>query len=200
MEFNKKLQELRKQKGLTQEELAAALFVSRTAISKWESGRGYPSLASLKEIAKFFSISVDHLLSYSEVLNIAEEDTRKKTNFFISFIFSLLDISTAALLFLPFFGEKIGKGIQSVPLLSLSQISPWLKMIYFIIICSTILFGIFTLFLQKWDNKTWNKTKRLFSLLFNAIGLFVLILSLQPYAAIYLFLLLTIKALILTKR
>ena len=38
----------------TQEELAEALFVSRTAISKWESGRGYPSIDSLKEISTFF--------------------------------------------------------------------------------------------------------------------------------------------------
>ena len=38
MEFHEKLQELRKQKNLTQEQLAQALFVSRTAISKWESG------------------------------------------------------------------------------------------------------------------------------------------------------------------
>ena len=47
MEFHEKLQELRKQKNLTQEELSEILFVSRTAISKWESGRGYPSIDSL---------------------------------------------------------------------------------------------------------------------------------------------------------
>ena len=47
MEFNKKLQELRKQKGFTQEELAELLFVSRTAVSKWESGRGYPNIDSI---------------------------------------------------------------------------------------------------------------------------------------------------------
>ena len=38
MEFNEKLQELRKQKNMTQEDLAASLYVSRTAVSKWESG------------------------------------------------------------------------------------------------------------------------------------------------------------------
>ena len=67
MEFNEKLQNLRKQKGLTQEELAEALYVSRTAISKWESGRGYPSIDSLKLIAGYFSITIDELLTGSEV-------------------------------------------------------------------------------------------------------------------------------------
>ena len=62
MEFNEKLKELRQQKGLTQEELAKALYVSRTAISKWESGRGYPSIDSMKAIAKFFSVSLDELV------------------------------------------------------------------------------------------------------------------------------------------
>ena len=68
MEFNEKLQDLRKNKGLTQEELAEALYVSRTAISKWESGRGYPNIDSLKEIAKYFSVTIDELLSSNEVL------------------------------------------------------------------------------------------------------------------------------------
>ena len=54
MEFQEKLQQLRKQKGLTQQELADLLYVSRTAVSKWESGRGYPNIDSLKAIAAFF--------------------------------------------------------------------------------------------------------------------------------------------------
>ena len=54
MELNEKLQQLRKQKGWTQEEVAEMLYVSRTAISKWESGRGYPSIESLKVISKLF--------------------------------------------------------------------------------------------------------------------------------------------------
>ena len=65
MEFNEKLQELRKNKGLTQEELANALFVSRTAVSKWESGRGYPSIDSLREISRFFSVTIDELIPVS---------------------------------------------------------------------------------------------------------------------------------------
>ncbi|MBQ2681880.1 MAG: helix-turn-helix transcriptional regulator, partial [Eggerthellaceae bacterium] len=51
MEFSEKLQELRKARSLTQEQLAEALYVSRTAVSKWESGRGYPSIDSLREVS-----------------------------------------------------------------------------------------------------------------------------------------------------
>lgn len=48
MEFSEKLQKLRTQRNLTQEQLANQLFVSRTAISKWETGRGTPNLDSLR--------------------------------------------------------------------------------------------------------------------------------------------------------
>ena len=78
MEFHEKLQELRKSRGLTQEELAEELYVSRTAISKWESGRGYPSIDSLKEISNYFSVTIDELLSSEKLLSIAEREN--KTN------------------------------------------------------------------------------------------------------------------------
>ena len=106
MEFNEKLQALRKQKGLTQEELAEKLYISRTAVSKWESGRGYPNIDSLKAISKLFGITIDELLSGDELLNIAEEDTKLKERALRDLIFGLLDCSMALLLFLPFFGQK----------------------------------------------------------------------------------------------
>ncbi|MBQ2546214.1 MAG: helix-turn-helix transcriptional regulator, partial [Clostridia bacterium] len=101
MEFNKKLQELRKNSGLTQEELAEQLFVSRTAISKWESGRGYPSIDSLKEIARFFSVTVDELICTEEILSAAEEEKQAFAGRTVSFISNTLDLLTALLLFLP---------------------------------------------------------------------------------------------------
>ena len=75
-----KLQKLRKSRGFTQEELAEALFVSRTAISKWESGRGYPSIDSLKEISRYFSVSIDDLLSGEQLIFIAEKENKSNLN------------------------------------------------------------------------------------------------------------------------
>ena len=124
MEFYEKLQELRKQKRLTQEELAEVLFVSRTAVSKWESGRGYPNIDSLKAISKFFGVTIDELLSGDELLIIAEEDTKQKEKHFRDLVFGLLDVSIALLLFLPFFGQRAGETIVSVPLLYLAEILP----------------------------------------------------------------------------
>ena len=72
MEFNEKLQMLRADKNMTQEELAKELYVSRTAISKWESGRGYPNIDSLKAIAKYFHITIDELIGTEEIITLAE--------------------------------------------------------------------------------------------------------------------------------
>ena len=200
MEFHEKLQELRKAKGLTQEELAQALFVSRTAISKWESGRGYPNIDSLKAIAKYFSITIDELLSCQEVLNIAEEDTKQKQTHFRDLVFGLLDCCAAMFFFLPFFGQKANGVIQEVSLLALSELQGWLITSYFVVTISMILTGLLTLALQNCTQTFWMQNKTKFSLLCNCIAAFLFIISRQPYAAAFTFVFLLIKALLLAKK
>ena len=200
MEFNEKLQELRKQKGLTQEELAASLYVSRTAISKWESGRGYPNIESLKAIAKFFSVTVDELLSTDEVLTIAEEDSRRKEKHFRDLMYGLLDICIALLLFLPFFAEDADGIIQSVSLIALDGVQPYLKTAYLAVVSGMTVMGILTLTLQNCQAIAWVKSKTTISLTLGALLVLLFMISSQPYAAVFAFVLLTIKALILIKR
>jgi len=199
MELNEKIQELRKQKGLTQEELAASLFVSRTAISKWESGRGYPNIDSLKAIAKFFGVTIDELLSGDELLSIAEEDARQKEHHLRDLVFGLLDCSIAMFFFLPFFGQRINETMQGVSLLSLTEIASYLKTVYFIVVTGMIVSGLLTLTLQNFHNAPWTKNKTKLSLTCNAISALLFIISSQPYAATFLFILLVMKALMLMK-
>ena len=200
MEFNKKLQELRKQKSLTQEELAKAIFVSRTAISKWESGRGCPNIESLKQIAKYFDITIDELLSSDELLTIAQEDTKQKEKHFTDLLFGALDISTVIFLLLPLFGQKANGAIQAVSLLNLNQIAPYLKTIYYIVVIGIILLGIMTFALQNCDKNFWVKHKSKISLFLNVIGVVLFVISSQPYAAVFLFTFLIIKALMVVKK
>ena len=200
MEFNEKLQELRKQKGLTQEELAEKLYVSRTAVSKWESGRGYPNIDSLKAIAKFFSVTVDELLSTNEVLTIAEEDGKRKEKHFRDLIYGLLDICISMLLFLPFFAEKVDGAIQSVSLIALNGVQPYLKIAYFAVVIASIVIGILTLALQNCQWLAWVKSKTTVSLALGAIAVLVFMISAQPYPAVFAFALLAMKVLMLIKR
>ena len=200
MEFNEKLQELRKQRGLTQEELAEKLYVSRTAISKWESGRGYPNIESLKAIAKFFEVTVDELLSTDEILTIAEEDNKQKEKHFCDLIYGLLDLSIIMLLFLPFFAEKADGIIRSVSIIDLDSVQHYLKIAYFAVVVSMIIMGILILALQNCQCVAWSKSKTTISLILGAITVLLFMISSQPYAAVFAFALLVIKVLTLIKR
>lgn len=199
MEFNVKLQELRKQKNLTQEELAQALYVSRTAVSKWESGRGYPNIDSLKAMAKFFGVTVDELLSGEELLTIAEENTKQKEKHIRDLVFGLLDLSVCMLLFLPFFGQQVNGAVQGVSLLSLTESAPYLRVLYYGVVLGMPLWGIATLALQSCDRRIWEKYKSKVSLLLNGAGALLLVISLQPYGATFLLVILAIKVLMLIK-
>ena len=200
MEFNEKLQELRKKKGLTQDELAKSLYVSRTAISKWESGRGYPSIDSLKAIAKFFSVTVDELLSSEQILSIAEEDGKKCRAHLKDLMFALLDISALLLLFLPLFADRSGEFIRSVSLVSLSDTQPYLKISYFGAIIATVATGVLTLALKATQITAWMKIKNKISLALSAISALLFIMSLQAYAAVFAFTILIIKVFLIITR
>lgn len=200
MEFHEKLQELRKARGLTQEELAEALYVSRAAVSKWESGRGYPGIDSLKAISKYFSITIDELLSGNELLSAAEDDFKQKQKHICELVFGLLDCTAALLFFLPFFAQRAGESVQSLPLPLLTEISLYLKIAFYIAVIGMTAFGILALSLQNCKKIFWEKYKSKLSLLINAAGILLFIISLQAYAAAFLLVILIVKALIAFKR
>ena len=199
MTFGEKLKKLRTEAHVTQDELAEKLYVSRTAISKWESDRGYPNIDSLKAIAKFFSVTVDELLSSGEVLTIAEEDSKRKEKHFRDLMYGLLDLCIAMLLFLPFFAENADGAIQSVSLIALDGVQPYLKTAYLSVVIGMAVMGILTLTLQNCQATAWIKSKTTVSLTLGAISVLLFMISSQPYAAVFAFKLLAIKALILNK-
>lgn len=61
-DFSEKLQLIRKNKGLTQEELAEKLSVSRQAVAKWESGQVYPEITNFIQISNLFNATIDYLV------------------------------------------------------------------------------------------------------------------------------------------
>ena len=199
MDFQDKLKELRKNRGLTQEELAQALFVSRTAISKWESGKGYPNIDSLKAISKYFCVSLDDLLSTDEIITIAEEDGKQKERHLRNLVFGLLDCIIAMFLFLPFFGQRVDGVIQEVSVLMLTEEEIYIKIPYLIIVFSMTVWGILMLALQDCQVSFWLQKKDKISLGLGAVGALLFMISRQPYASAYLFLILVIQALMLIK-
>lgn len=199
MEFNEKLQELRKRKGLTQEELAEVLYVSRTAISKWESGRGYPGIDSLKRISEYFSVSLDELLSSEELLTAAQEEGRKKEQHFRDLVFGLLDVSVMMFLFLPFFGQRVNGVIQEVSLLGLTEVEIYIKIPYLILVFALVIWGVLILALQNCAGAFWKHNKYRISLGLSSLAVLMFVASRQPYAATFSFLFLVIKALLLIK-
>lgn len=67
MTFGEKIQKLRKEAGLSQEELSYQLGVSRQAISKWERDNGYPETEKIVRISKIFNVTLDYLLNEDSI-------------------------------------------------------------------------------------------------------------------------------------
>ena len=198
MEFNEKLQELRKARSLTQEELAEALYVSRTAISKWESGRGYPSIDSLKEISRFFSVTIDDLICPDEMITVAENDKREFVSKYVYLICCVLDALLAILVFIPAFGNGMDSS-GAVSLFGLTGINPWVKTLFIVIISIAILNGISGVIIVAFSKPVWNRHRLVTGVVLSILAVLVFIATRQPYAGIVCFAFLVIKGFLIAK-
>ncbi len=78
MSFPEKLIKLRKEKGMTQEELAFEIGVSRQSVSKWETGEAEPNVSALKAIAGVFDVTLDFLMKEDALPTFSAEPTIRK--------------------------------------------------------------------------------------------------------------------------
>ena len=199
MEFGEKIQKLRNQNKWTQEQLAEKLYVSRTAVSKWESGKGYPNIDSLKDIAKLFNKTIDELLSSEEIIDIAKiENTSniKRTN---NLIYGLLDIISVLFIFLPLYAQKAENFVYSVSLISTNDLSNIIKVSYIVILSILSLIGIAELIMNFVDNKKMQRIVNVISLIIEVISILFFAISRQTYLTAIIFIILIIKIVVIIK-
>lgn len=85
MNFSEKFQLIRKNKGMTQEELAEKLDISRQAVAKWESGQAYPDISNLIQISNLFNVTVDYLVRDQECMVNCAADVENDISKLIDF-------------------------------------------------------------------------------------------------------------------
>lgn len=199
MEFHEKLQKLRADEGLTQEDLAEKLFVSRTAISKWESGRGYPSIDSLKAIAKHFHVTIDELIGTEEIVTLAEQDKQASVKKYTTLLCGVLDCFTVLLLFLPVYGSNTASPVSSASLFALTGVSRWLQIVFIVTLGLTMLNGAFTLAFIGLDKLDWIRHRLVTGMALSITGTMIFILARQPYAGFFCLCILLVKGFLLLK-
>lgn len=199
MEFGEKLQELRKSRGLTQEELAEALYVSRTAVSKWESGRGYPSIDSLKEISGYFSVTIDELLSGEKLISIACRENQANMRSICEKLFSMADLFSMLLVFLPLYPKNVDGFVYAVNLIAYAETSALNRTVYFIMFATLSVLGAAKMLLMHFKMEKAQRILTRISVLTGILAVLVLALAGETYAVTTAFLLLVIKALLLAQ-
>ena len=200
MEFGEKLQELRKSHGLTQEELAEALYVSRTAVSKWESGRGYPSIDSLKEISKFFSVTIDDLLSGEKLISLAEKENKSNIQMICDSLFGMMDILSLILIVLPLYPRTVDGYVYSVNLFSYTETTMLNRTVYWALFLALVAVGAVKILLTQLCAGKNQKAVTAISMALSIALVLFLALAGETYAVTVAFVLLLIKGLLLFRQ
>lgn len=199
MEFGEKIKKLRAQKNMTQEQLAEKLYVSRTAVSKWESGRGYPSIDSLKDVASLFQVSVDELLSSEEIIVIAKKENQSVIKRIGRLVFGFFDVIAILFIFLPIYAKEVDGFVYSVPLLSTSDIGTGIKVSYIVILSILSLIGVAELVLNFVRCKKIQTSLSIMSAALQAASVLFFAISRQSYLTSIVFVLLLFKILLWAK-
>ena len=199
MELSEKLQELRRSRGLTQEELAETLYVSRTAVSKWESGRGTPSIDSLKELSRFFSVSIDELLSGEALVQIAENENRSNLRSVCELLFGIVDLLSVCLVLLPLYPEPSAGQVYAVSLFAYAQTSTVNRLLHWLLFLALAGLGGAKVLLTQLRIEKPNKGITLVSMALHIVEVLFLAMVREPYAITMAFLLLVIKGALLMK-
>lgn len=199
MNFGEKIQKLRNQNEWTQEQLAEKLYVSRTAVSKWESGKGYPNIDSLRDIAKLFNKTIDELLSSEEIIDIAKEENTSNIIKASNLVYGLLDIISVLFIFLPLYAKQTEEFIYSVSLLSTDGISNTIKILYVIVLSMLSIIGIIEIVLNFISNKKTQKIVNVISLVIQTISILFFAISRQTYLTAIVFVTFIIKIIIALK-
>ena len=116
MKFNEKLIKLRKEQGLSQEELGEKLNVTRQTVSKWELGETTPEMSKLLEMANVFGVSVDELTNDTEIMKekrTEEKDSNTRRNIIIIVVLIAVLLGIIYMIIGKFIGDgfKFAKGI-----------------------------------------------------------------------------------------
>lgn len=197
MQFHEKLKAYRISAGWTQEQLAENIYVSRVTVSKWETGRGFPNLGSLQQLAALFSVTVDDLLSTDELVTIVQDQVRNTKDHFSSLIFGILDFLVILLLMLPVFNDT---NSTSVGLFAFSPVAPFIQPLVIAIVSFLALFGVAELALQQRLSQPKNLAVQMLSLFLSLVLLVLFLVIRQPYGGVYVLSLLVGKSFLLMKR
>ena len=200
MEFHEKLQELRKRRGMTQEELAEALYVSRTAISKWESGRGYPSIDSLKQISGYFSVTIDDLLSAEKLIFIAEKESQSQISHICDRLLGCVDLLSVLLIILPLYPKTVDGYIYSVNLWRYTETALYNRTVYWILFLALVVCGVVKLIQAQWNIDKGKKVISACSVILSIVAILYLVLAREAYASTIAILLMLLKGLLIFKK
>ena len=173
--------------------------MSRTAISKWESGKGYPNIDSLKEISKYFSVSIDDLLSGEKLLSIAEKENKSNIRNMCDLLFGIVDVCALMLIILPLYPKTIDGYIYSVNLFAYTETTSLNRCIYWIMFLFIIVFGMIKIIQTKSNTETNHKMITDISMGVHILVVLFLGITKEAYAIMVAFLLLVIKGLLVLR-